>query len=195
MQLITLNNDGGPSDYAHDVLDLERLAYLRERNPGLSDLDCLVWLATHPPMRGGSGTLSGYSQTHLIDHLNGKTSFTMPATVALALCTVVPDSSKTGATITEAAYTGYGRQAVAGSGFNAASAGGAGVASSATNNGSITFGACTAGSSVIIGWALCDSATSGAGNMLWWGSTTSTTISTTQTPPTIGNAALTESLL
>lgn len=195
MQLITLHNDGGPSDYARDVINFERLVHLRAAQPELSDLDALIWLATHPPIKGETGTLSGYAQTHIMDHANGKTSWTMPATVALALCTVVPDSSKTGATITEASYTGAGRQTIAGAGWNAASAGGAGVASTATNNGAITFAACTAGSSTIIGWALCDSASTGAGNMLWWGSATSTVISTTQTPATVASGALSESLL
>lgn len=195
MQLIILHNDGGPSDYARDVLDFERLEHLRSSNPGLSDLDALVWLVMHPPIKGESGTLSGYAQTHIMDHTNGKTAWTMPAAVDLALCTVTPDSSKTGATITEANYTGYGRQAIAGAGWNAAAAGGAGAASTATNNGVITFAACTAGSSTVIGWALCDSVTTGAGNMLWWGSATSTVISTTQTPATVASGGISESLL
>lgn len=193
MQLIRLNNDGGPSDYAKDVIDFERLRHLR-RNTKMSDLECLIWLATHPPVAGGSGTLSNYAETHIIDHSNGKTSWTMPAVIALALTTVTPDSSKTGATITEANYTGYARATMTAAAFNAATAGGAGAASTTSNNGVITFAGCTGGSSTIIGWALCDSASTAAGNMIWWGSAVTTVISTTQTPATVANGGLQQSL-
>lgn len=192
--LFLLNDNGGPSDYTASTYDLEFVDHLAAKS-GLSSLDCFLWMLGRDPIAGGSGTLSGYAQTHIMDHTNGKTAWTMPAVVALALCTAVPDSSKTGATITEAGYTGYGRQAIAGAGFNAASVGGAGVASTATNNGVITFAACTASSSTITGWGLCDSASTAAGNLLWWGSATSTVISTTQTPATVANAGISESLL
>jgi hypothetical protein len=193
--LITLNMDGGPSDYAAPVFDFERFKWLKNKMPRLSDLSALIYLYTHPPVEGGSGTLSNYAETHVLDHVNGKTSFTMPATVALALTTTTPDSSKTGATIVEATYTGYGRQSVPNTSWAAATAGGAGAASTSSNSVAITFAACTASSSVIIGWALCDSATTAAGNMLHWGSATSTTISTTQTPATVAIGGLTQSLL
>lgn len=195
--ILHTNMDGGPSDYAREHFDFEFIRHLAKKRD-CSDFRAFlrVWrLSSSPPIAGGSGTLSGYAQTHVMDHANGKTSWTMPAAVALALTTVTPDSSKTGATITEANYTGYGRQAIAAAGWNAATAGGAGAASTTSNNGAITFAACTAGSSTIIGWALCDSATLAAGNMLWWGSATSTVISTTQTPATIANGGLTQSLL
>lgn len=192
MQLVTLHS-GGPSDYAVEHFDFELVRHIAKRRD-CSDLEAFLKIAHTPPIAGGSGTLSGYAQTHVMDHANGKTAWTMPAAVALALCTATPDSSKTGATIVEATYTGYARAVIAAAGFNAATAGGAGAASTTSNNGAITFAACTAGSSTIIGWALCDSATTAAGNMLWWGSATSTVISTTQTPATIANGGLTESL-
>src|SRR5258708_1855494 len=119
--------------------------------------------------------VSQYGMSHLIDHLNGKTSFTMPAAVAMALATAAPTSTTTGATITEAAYTGYARQTIAGAGFNAATAA---TPSVATNNGAITFGNCTAGTSTLLGFMLADSATLAAGNSLWYGTLTSTVIST-----------------
>lgn len=194
MQLIHLHADGGPSDYSREFVDYERLKWLEE-NTDLGLMDRVLSMFAKSGVGGGSGTLSGYAQTHIMDHANGKTSWTMPAAVALALTTATPDSSKTGATIVEATYTGYGRQTIAGAGFNAASAGGAAAASTTSNNGAITFAACTASSSTIIGWALCDSVTTGAGNMLWWGSATSTVISTTQTPATIASGGLQESLL
>lgn len=135
--------------------------------------------------------VSQYGMSHLIDHINGKTSFTMPTTVALALATAAPTSTTTGATLTEAAYTGYGRQTIAGAGFNAATAA---TPSVATNASTITFGNCTAGTSTLLGFDILDSATGGAGNSLWYGTLTSTVISTTQTPPTVASGAMSLSM-
>jgi hypothetical protein len=135
--------------------------------------------------------ISQYGMSHLVDHINGKTSFTMPTTVAMALATAAPASTATGSTITEAAYTGYGRQTIAGAGFNAATAA---TPSVSTNASTITFGNCTGGTSTLLGFALCDSATVAAGNMLWFGGLSSTVISTTQTPPTVASAALSLSI-
>lgn len=125
---------------------------------------------------------SDYLENRDLDHNLGKTSFTMPANVYLALCTVVPTDSSTGSTITEASYTGYARQKVAATDLNAASGG------QSTNANAITFAACTGGSSTIIGWALCDA--SSAGNILYWGTCTSTVVSTTQTPATVASGGL-----
>jgi hypothetical protein len=63
---------------------------------------------------------------------------------------------------------------------------------SKTNSSAITFAAITAGSATVIGWALCDALT--VGNVLAWGTATSTVISATQTPPTIAIGALVVSL-
>lgn len=144
-----------------------------------------------PPIEGATGSFSAYAETHIIDHAAGKTSWTMPATVALALCTTLPTVTSIGSTLVEATYTGYGRQTIAGTVFNAAS--GSNPAANATNA-TITFAACTASSSTIVGWALCDSATTAAGNVIMWGSCASTVVSTTQTPATVASGALTMSL-
>lgn len=127
-------------------------------------------------------SFSDYSENKLLDHVLGKTSFTMPATVYLALCTAVPTDASTGSTITEANYTGYARKQVAAADLNAAASG------SSSNANAITFANCTAGSSTIIGWALCDALT--VGNVLCWGTATSTVISTTQTPATVAISGL-----
>jgi hypothetical protein len=141
-----------------------------------------------------SGTYSNYIETHVLEYVTGKTATAFTVTpVFLALCTVVPDSSKTGTTITEASYTGYARASLNAAAWSAAVNGGAGAASSQANSGTITFAACTAGSSTIIGWALCDAST--VGNMLAWGSCTSTVISTTQTPPTVSASGLNITLI
>ena len=127
---------------------------------------------------------SDYLENKILDHALGKTAFTMPATVALAMCTAVPTDASTGATITEATYTGYARKVIAASDLNAASGG------TTTNANAITFNACTAGSSTIIGFAICDSATIGAGNVLYWGTTTSKVIDTSNTPATVAASGL-----
>jgi hypothetical protein len=135
--------------------------------------------------------ISQYAMPKLLDHLNGKTSFTMPVTVAMALCTAAPASTSTGASQSETAYTGYGRQTLAGAAFVAATAA---TPSVSLNSGTITFANCTGTGSTLLGFTLDDSASTGAGNMLWFGSLTSTVISTTQTPPTVAASALSLSL-
>lgn len=116
-----------------------------------------------------------YLENKLLDHSLGKSAYTMPQPY-LALCTVVPEDSKTGSTITEASYTGYARKKVEASVLNAAASG------KSKNNAKLEFPECTAGSSTIIGWALIDASAVGTGNGLYWGTCTSVAISTTQTP-------------
>jgi hypothetical protein len=131
--------------------------------------------------------MSGFSQayaTRVLEHVSGKASLTKP-TAWLALCTVVPTATSTGTTITEASYTGYARQEVPASILAAAVAG---SPSSIKNSTQFTFAACTGGTSTIIGWALCDAAT--VGNVILWGTASSTVISTTQTPATIAAEVL-----
>ena len=131
------------------------------------------------------GSLSQFAETAVLAHVVGKTSYTMPTTY-LALCTTVPTSASTGATIVEATYTGYTRLATSGV-WGAPSAG---SPSTIFNSSALTFAACTALTSTIVGFALCDSVTVGAGNMIAWASCASTVISTTQTPPTFAINAL-----
>jgi hypothetical protein len=140
---------------------------------------------------GIANGISQYAMHLLVDHINGKTSFTMPVTVAMTLCTANPASTSTGASQAETVYTGYARQTLAGTAFNAATTATPAVA---TNASTITFPNCTATGSTLLGFTLCDSATIGAGNMLWFGSLTSTVISTTQTPPTVAAGALSLSM-
>lgn len=125
---------------------------------------------------------SDYLENKILDHNLGKSSFTMPTNVYLALCTEAPTDAKTGTTIVEAGYTGYARKQVKAENLNAAASG------QSTNSAELQFAACTASSSTIVGWALCDAST--VGNMLYWGTATSTVISTTQTPATIAVGGL-----
>lgn len=128
-------------------------------------------------------SFSDYWELAVLDGTFGDpTTPTITAPVYLALCTSVPDDTKTGSTIVEATYTGYARKSIAAADMSAAASG------SKTNSNAITFAACTASSSTIIGWALCDAST--VGNVLCWGTCTSTVISTTQTPATVAIGGL-----
>lgn len=144
------------------------------------DVELREWLTEkYVPMLGGSGSFSDYAEPKILDHLLSDGAFTEPANVYLALCTTLPDDTKTGVNIVEATYTGYARLEILASDLSAAAAG------SKTNSAALTFAACTASSSTIVGWAVTDNATTSAGNSLCWGSCTSTVISTTATPPTV----------
>lgn len=120
----------------------------------------------------------------MLDNLTVKAGYT-PAAYYLALTTVAVVVGDTGSTITEATYTGYGRKAIVGADWNSAS--GSAPATTATNTAEV-FAACTAGSSTVIGWAGCSAIT--AGDVLQFGTATSVTISTTQTPPTVPSGGL-----
>jgi hypothetical protein len=131
-------------------------------------------------------SFSDYLENAVLDHIFGDGTLTITAPTYLALCTSVPTDASTGTTISEATYTGYARKSIAAADMSAAAAG------AKTNSNAITFAACTSGSSTIIGWALCDAAT--VGNVLCWGTATSTVISTTQTPATIAVSGLSVTL-
>jgi hypothetical protein len=131
-------------------------------------------------------SFSDFWENAVLDHTFGDPSTTITAPTYLALCTSVPTDASTGTTIVEATgATGYARKSIAAADMSAAASG------SKTNGNAITFAAITAGSATVIGWALCDAAT--VGNVLAWGTATSTVISSTQTPPVVaaGNLVVT----
>lgn len=132
---------------------------------------------------------SDYAEAAVLNHVTGKSALTSP-TVYLALCTAAPTDASTGATLVEATYTGYARLLVAAASWNTASSPGGTI----TNSAQLTFANCTGSTSTIVGWALTDNATTGAGNVIMWGTATSTVISTTQTPATVAAGALSLSL-
>ena len=125
------------------------------------------------------GSLSDYAENKVLDHVWGKAAFTYTTPLFLALLTVVPTDASTGATITEATYTGYARLSVAAADWASAAAG------ANSNANALTFAACTAGASTIVAIALLDSVTIGAGNIHWWTTTNSKVIDTSNTPATI----------
>lgn len=103
-------------------------------------------------------SLTTYAGNKVLDHLIGKTAFTMPD-VHLALFKTAPNVAGGG---TECAYTGYARLDVAGADFSAA----ASLAS--TNANVLTFGTKTAGTDENVGWWATFDASVG-GNMLEFG--------------------------
>lgn len=126
---------------------------------------------------------SDYMELKVLDHAFNDGTFTA-ATVYLALCTTIPTDASLGTNIVEATYTGYARLIINASDMSAAASG------SKTNSAALTFAACTAGSSTIVGFAICDNSGTGAGNIHYWGTTTSKVIDTSNTPPTIAIGGL-----
>lgn len=144
--------------------------------------------APNPPMAGGAGW-SDVVENRILDWENQKTA--MPALVApwfMGLTILAFTDTDTPTTAEDGShkptYTGYARKSVAAADMNAASAG------SASNANAITFAACTAGSSAILGFGNFE-ASGTTGDFRKYGTCTSTTVSTTQTPPTFAAAAYT----
>lgn len=103
----------------------------------------------------------------------------------LGMTTVAVTDTMTSASVTEPTYTGYARLQIANSNMGASSGG------SKTNSAQVQFAACTAGSSTVIGWFTSPiSTTGGAGDVIMYGTATSTVIDTTHTPPQIGAGVL-----
>jgi hypothetical protein len=110
-----------------------------------------------------------------------------PAKVYLALCTVVPTASSTGATITEATgATGYARKEIPAANIEKAVEG---EPSEIKTTAETIFNAITGGTATVIAWVLSDSSETGKGNVLEWGTATSTVISATATPPTLATGS------
>jgi hypothetical protein len=131
----------------------------------------------------GGQSFNDYLELKVLDHIFNDAAYTAPSPF-LGLWTAALTDASTGATASEANYTGYARLTIAAADMSAAAAG------SKTNANVLTFAACTGGTSTITYWGICDSGTTGAGNMLVWGTATSTVISTTQTPATVAAGGL-----
>lgn len=108
---------------------------------------------------------SDYAELKILDHLSGKTSFTMP-TVYVGLYTATPSDAGGG---TEVSGGSYARKSTAGSDWAAASSG------STSNAAVITFVTATGSWGTVTHFGLFDAAS--AGNLLEWAAlTTSKTI-------------------
>lgn len=107
--------------------------------------------------------LSLYSRNKLLEHVHGKTAYTMPVAY-VGLSTTTPNG--TDGNVTEPAGNGYARVTTSGATWGAAASG------AITNAAAITFPpASGAGWGTVTHVAVYD-AVSG-GNLLWWGSITS----------------------
>ena len=113
-----------------------------------------------------AGSFSDFLELEVLDHIMGVGSYTMP-TVFLALCTADPTDAGTGASMNEVTNAGaYARIAIAAD-FATPAAGGA-----ISNDGQIDFVQSSGSWGTITHWALVDSGTHGAGNMLAHGDLT-----------------------
>lgn len=165
--------------------DIAKVAYSELRDWG--------WIQRQLDIEGVPQMISsGISQTQMAALINASTkqaTYTAPGAFAIALMVSAPTSTTTGIlAAAEASYTSYARTAAT---MGAASAA---TPSVSTNTATVTFPNCTGGTSTLLGFIAADSATINTGNALWYGTLTSTVISTTQTPPTIAAGALSLSM-
>jgi hypothetical protein len=140
---------------------------------------------------GAVRLFSGFSEAiaeKTLGHMWGKTSFTMPAELFLALLTSVPTASSTGESVesTEATYTGYVRLKLDLTKFKLTKAATAVI----ENELELTFAACTGAEKTVTAWATTEKKRAEACNIVMWGTATSTVISATQTPPVIAAKTL-----
>ncbi len=138
--------------------------------------------------------MSNYLENKLVDAIFRAQSYTMPATIYVALYTVTPSDTGGG---TEVSGGSYARVAITSSLANWAGtqAAASTIASSGTSgttsiNGAATFPAPTGNWGVIVAIGLLDASTSG--NLLFWGPlTTSKTVNSGDAAPSFAAAALT----
>lgn len=105
-----------------------------------------------------AGSMTDFLENKILEHTLGKTSYTMPAGCYVALFTANPSDTGGG---TEVSGGAYARQQVLAAGWAAASGG------SISNSADITFPVASASWGTITAIAIFDALT--VGNMLWWG--------------------------
>lgn len=112
--------------------------------------------------------MSDYLEVELIKHIFRTGSMTKPTVLAVALCTAATSDSQTGATITEVTNANnYSRTSLNPLDANwAATNGSNGITS---NSSAITFPQASGSWGTVSHIAICDSATWGAGNVLFHG--------------------------
>lgn len=105
-------------------------------------------------------SFSNYLEAALLDQVVGKTDYTMP-TAYIALCTADPTDAGTGASMNEVANANsYARVATSGTDWDAAASG------VTANAAELSFTQASGSWGTITHFALVDSGTYGAGNML-----------------------------
>ncbi len=131
--------------------------------------------------------MAGFSnaiENKILDAVFGGTAFGGVTPLKLSLTTVAVTDTDDSTTITKATYTGYADINVANTDWNAASSG------TKTNSSTLTFGACTAGSSTVIGFAVYNNSTH---EIHMYGTVSSASVSSGITP-SFGAGALSTSL-
>ena len=152
---------------------------------GLSSEDS-AWRRARDKLISWAG-FSNFEENEVLDSIFGDGSVNInTAPTYLALTTAAVGEADTGSTLVEANYTGYARKSVAAADMGPASGG------AKSNSARIQFAAATGGTSTVIGWAQCTALT--VGNVIVFGTCTSTVISSTQTPATVAIAALSVTL-
>lgn len=121
------------------------------------------------------GSLSDFSESALMNHVFSSSAYTPAATVYLALCTADPTDAGTGASMNEVGNSNnYTRKAIT---FGAASA------RRVTQSADVEFDQASGSWGTVTHYAIVDSATHGAGNMLAHGAlSTSKSIVNGNTP-------------
>lgn len=132
-------------------------------------------------------TLSTYAANKLVDHVNGRTSFTMP-TVYIALHTSSPGVGGSGNT-NEVSYTTYARQACGTGGSSIFPASSSGTTSQTAT---LSFPIVTSGGPVTITHVSMSDASSGASNLLIFGALTSSVTYNNGQTPSFSASQLTE---
>ncbi len=141
-------------------------------------------------------SFGGIYAAKILDHVFNDGTLAAPAPY-LALGTGAIGDADIGATFgstTEANYTGYLRVLI---GAADMSAGAAASPATKTNTNVLTFPACTASSAVVIAWCTVNGTSTArlnAGDVILYGTVTSTTIDTTHTPPSIAASGLNATL-
>ena len=125
------------------------------------------------------GSLSNFAESALMNHIFG-TAYSHVATVYLALATGDPGETGTGASMSEVANAnGYTRKAIT---FAAA------ATRRITQTGAVTFDQASGAWGVVTHWAIVDSGTYGAGNVLAYGAFASSFSPVSGNTPSVASA-------
>ena len=122
--------------------------------------------------------MSNYLENKLIDHLFRNTSYTVPATISIALVTTAATDTSVGSSLVEVTGGSYGRVTVTPSTANwrgtdaQVTAVSAGTGGTTDNAAAITFTTATADWGTVVGVAITDGGATAAGNVLFYGTLT-----------------------
>ena len=130
----------------------------------LKKIILIITLLTALAMPAWAGSLTNYGENAWMNHLFG-TAYSPVATIYIALATANPDEAATGAAMNECANANnYTRKAIT---FAAA------ASRKVVQTGIVTFNQATGAWGTVTHWALVDTGTYGAGNVLAYGAFTS----------------------